>query len=237
MRAALSIPKPSSLVRIGAVALALSTGLTAQFDPTAPEPIHPLGGTFFVGGGGAQPEEVAKRFLEMGGGEKARIVVLSTVVMADDAIPFGSAGAEAHAFMLVSSDQLDAAAHALSDATCAWLAGDAVDMAALSGTAVEKALQALVERGGVIGCNGSVSSALSKVMITGGNGHAELGTGLDLIPGAVIDPGFDPASDKNRLLGVVSGQPTLVGLGIDQDGTMVLHRRYSAERFDAGVRC
>ena len=61
-----------------ALAFVLIAGsLSAQYDETAPEPIAPLRGTLFVGGGGTLPDEVYQRFVELAGGEDARLAVLT----------------------------------------------------------------------------------------------------------------------------------------------------------------
>ena len=81
--------------------------------------------------------------------------------------------------LLVSDAKTPAA---LNKATGVWILGD--DGPALArvtgGTAVEAALRAVIARGGVVGGNGSVARALTKVMITTGDPHATVSTGLDL---------------------------------------------------------
>ena len=204
----------------------------AQFDPTAPEPIPQLKGTLFLGGGGELPAEVYDRFVELAGGEDAKLVVLSVGQPADSTL--GLLRARKTASLQVIHNRSRLAANSpefgapLREATGVWIDGDDGTTFAevFQGTAVESALRGMIARSGVVGSNGGTSRALAKVMITAGNPHAAVGIGLDLVPGSVIDDHFDGMDRRNRLLGVLAAQPTLVGLGIEQDTALVLHQRF-----------
>ena len=195
---------------------------SSQFDSTAPEPLAPLGGTVLVGGGGSLPGGVYRLFVELAGGEDAKLAVLSF----SPSSPVPPALTDARLLRLGEGGTADEVVATLEDVTGAWLVGAAcTDLAAWAGKPVEKALQQVIERRGVVGCNGAAASALTRTMITGGEERATLGTGLDLIPGAVVD-GVFAKPRRLRMLDVVARQPRLVGLGIEERTVMVLRRRF-----------
>src|SRR5262249_33890985 len=113
----------------------------------------------------------------------------------------------------------------LTEATAAWLGGgDQTRLAgAYRGTAVERELRRLLDRGGVIGGTSAGASVMSSIMITGGNPQARIGTGFGLLPDVVIDQHFENRRRQNRLLGVLSQYPRCLGLGIDEQTAVVVH--------------
>src|SRR5262249_30681249 len=62
---------------------------------------------------------------------------------------------------------------------------------------------------------------LSAVMIQGGTSVADVGQGLGLLPGVVVDTHFAQRGRLPRLQGVVAKHPACMGLGIDE-GTAVV---------------
>jgi cyanophycinase len=90
------------------------------------------------------------------------------------------------------------------------------------GTAVEKALRALLNRGGVIGGTSAGAAVMSRVMITGGQEKATVGTGFGFLPGAVVDQHALRLSRLNRLLGVLADHPDLAGVAIDEATALVV---------------
>ena len=217
-------------VRIGLAPLVvfamLAPPLVAQFDESAPEPLMPVGGAVFLGGGGDVPVETFDRFRQLAGGENGKLVVVTTSPGAS--VPKPLAAAMVVSVTTGKGKQLTAAATAVGEASGVWLIADTGEQlaAVLRGSAVETALHGLLQRLGVLGGNGDVVRAFAQTTITGGDVHAVLGKGLDLIPGAVVDPSYRPASHQNRLLGVLAGQPRLVGFGIEACTVLVLHNRF-----------
>ncbi|MHC5540898.1 hypothetical protein ACYOEI_21965, partial [Singulisphaera rosea] len=55
--------------------------------------------------------------------------------------------------------------------------------------------------------------------------RADIGKGFDLISGAVIDQHFLKRNRMERLVGVLSSHPNLVGLGIDEETALVVDVR------------
>jgi len=222
-------------VRTGLQSLLLTSlcaSLSAQYDEAAPEPLRPLQGTVVLGGGGDLPAETFARFESLAGGAAAKLVVIRTSAkgealqaMVDATTVTVAPGNDTH---------IRAATAALAKATGVWLvAATASDLVgALRETDVETALQGVLLRGGVVGASGDAAAALSRTRITGGDAHATVGRGLDLVPGVVVVPEY-LKPDRNRLLGVLASQPRLVGVAVEAGTVLVLQKRFM-DVFGAG---
>ena len=92
------------------------------------------------------------------------------------------------------------------------------------GTAVEKALRTVLDRGGVIGGTSAGAAIMSRVMITGGQEKATVGTGFGFLPGTVVDQHALKRNRVNRLLGVLSDHPGLAGIAIDEATALVVRQ-------------
>jgi cyanophycinase len=112
----------------------------------------------------------------------------------------------------------------ITEATAVWFGGgDQVELvAAYRGTVVEREFQALLKRGGVIGGTSAGAAVMSDVMIEGGNPKADVGRGFGFVTNAVVDQHFLRRSRVNRLIGVLSVRPHLIGLGIDEGTAFIL---------------
>jgi cyanophycinase len=97
--------------------------------------------------------------------------------------------------------------------------------AAYHGTAVERELQKLLARGGVIGGDAAGAAVMSSLMIVGGAVEAEVGTGFGLVPGVVIDQHFQNRNRLHRLLGVLAKHPEYPGVGIDEETALIVRGR------------
>lgn len=186
----------------------------------------PLVGTMFLGGGGELPEVALARFVQMAGGDEANLVVLSTSEIA--VVPDALKQATLVKVLTAADEELAQAATRLGAATGVWLLADSGKQFAemFRSSVVETQLHMLVHRSGVLGANGDVVKALAATRITGGDAHATLATGLDLLPGVVIDTDYQVALHQNRLLGVLASKPELVGIGIETGTVTVLHNRF-----------
>jgi len=152
--------------------------------------------------------------------------VLTTAIAAQ--VPEALAHVPVVSVVAGDAAQLAQAAGQLANATGVWVVADSCQQFAdaLRGTGVATELFRLVHRDGVLGGNGDVIKALTEVSLVGGHVHATVGVGLDVVPGAVIDAMYDPKMRRNRLLGVLAGQPDLVGLAVEPETVAVLHRRF-----------
>jgi cyanophycinase len=214
--------------------------LRAAGEPKIDTPPRPetsdIKGSLVIVGGGMLPESIRDRFLELAGGKKsAKLVVIPTAsALADRTQNYRSyaywraQGVES-VQMLNTLDPKKANdptfVKPLTEATAAWLGGgDQTRLAsAYHGTAVERELRRLLDRGGVIGGTSAGASVMSSIMITGGNPQARIGTGFGLLPDVVIDQHFENRRRQNRLLGVLSQYPRCLGLGIDEQTAVVVH--------------
>jgi|GEM_PF-113018 len=119
----------------------------------------------------------------------------------------------------------------LRSAGGAWICGDPPSQLAqaYAGSAVEVELQALLRRGGVIG--GDAAAALcgvrfaSKSQIDQEDVQSQLSTGLDLVPGAIIDQHFSQQDRSDRLRLAVAEHPERYGLGIQAATAVVVQGR------------
>ncbi len=116
----------------------------------------------------------------------------------------------------------------LKEANAVWIAGgDQQRLAdAYVGTLVEKELQALLKRGGVIWGTSAGAAIMSKLMISSGKPPAtELARGFDLLPGTVIDQHFVARHREPRLLEVSQKYPGFVGIGVDEGTALIVKGR------------
>ena len=191
-------------------------------------------GSLVIVGGGLLPDTIRERFLELAGGKKGRLVVIPTASKWVDqtrisrSFNYWKAQGLASVALLHTLDRKEADdpsfVKPLTEATAAWLGGgDQSRLArAYHGTAVEKELQRLLARGGVIGGTSAGASVMSAIMIAGGNPQARVGQGLGLLPNVVIDQHFQNRKRQKRLLGVLADHPGCLGLGIDEKTAVIL---------------
>lgn len=230
-------------VALGA-ALAVASVATAPFweperaEAAAPPTTGPTpGGALVICGGGPLVESVRDRFLELAGGANARIVVIPTAHAFADTPravaalePWAGRVASVRLLHTRSRDQADDPefARPLAEATGVWLGGgqQAALTSAYLGTAVERRLNELLARGGVIGGSSAGASAMTRVMIAGGRRRAIEGRGFDFLPGAVVDQHFLKRDRVARLVGFLGEHPGLVGFGIDEQTALVVRGRH-----------
>ncbi|HEY1188923.1 MAG TPA: cyanophycinase [Gemmata sp.] len=230
---------PTRLHRVP-VLLALFTlgapGLTAADPP----PLDPRGlpGPLLIVGGGKLPSDARKAFFDVAGKEKAKIVVIPTAsANADDpkkADSFLAPWKELKPESVVLLHTRDAKkandpafTKPLTEATAVWFGGGDQSKltAAYRGTLVEKELNKLHARGGLIGGSSAGAAVMTDLMITGGTETAKLGAGFGFLPGFVVDQHFVARKRENRLAGVIATHPTRVGLGLDESTAILIRGR------------
>lgn len=98
----------------------------------------------------------------------------------------------------------------------------------MGNTPALKCLRRLYEEGATIAGTSAGAAAMPETMLIGGsndqtNAISAIGVapGLGLVEGVVIDSHFAERGRFGRLLGAVVGNPTNVGLGIDEDTAIV----------------
>lgn len=193
-----------------------------------------VSGALVIHGGGQVPDQVVDRFVQLAGGDSARIVVIPTASESADtpeaehSLDLWKARRAASVVLFHTRSREKANDPAfvepLRGATGVWLGGG--DQSKLTeaylDTAVERELEALLARGGVIGGTSAGAAVMTRVMIRGGESKADLGIGFDFVRGAVVDQHFLARNRANRLLGVLTSHPALVGLGIDEQTALVV---------------
>lgn len=216
--------------RLSVVVVILSPWIARSEHPTE------LPGPLVIVGGGKVPDDARREFVRLAGKDKAKIVVIPTAsASADDAKEdFTKAWLElkpASVVVLHTRDQKTADSadfvKPLTDATGVWFGGgDQTKLtAAYRGTLVEKELQKLHARGGVIGGTSAGAAVMSDIMIKGGTDVAELGTGFGFLPGSIVDQHFVARKRQKRLEGAVTLHPDHVGVGIDEGTALVIEKR------------
>ena len=226
------------------LAVVLGSLPAAQSAEPAPagDPGPPAGtaaGSLVIVGGGALPDAVRDRFIELAGGKNAHIVIISTASekantpqLLKTPAYFRAAGVEPVVFHAHSRAEADDPAYIkpLTEATGVWFTGGVQSrlIDTYHGTAAERELQKLLARGGVIGGTSAGAAVMSQVMILGsqttaGKMTAVVGTGFGFLQGVVVDQHFLTRHRLERLLGVLAQHPQYPGLGIDEQTAIVVH--------------
>ncbi|HEV3022950.1 MAG TPA: cyanophycinase [Pirellulales bacterium] len=187
------------------------------------------GGALVICGGGDLPDEVYERFVDLAGGENARIVVIPTAYpfeCIDDAIACHSSWFD---LSVKSVDFLHAETREEADdegfvgplvnATGVWITGG--DQGRLAdiyrGTRAEREIKRILERGGVVGGTSAGASIMSRTMIRAGSlQEAVVDDGFALVSRTVIDQHFLIRSRQERLFNVLSTHRDQIGIGVDE---------------------
>ncbi len=177
---------------------------------------------------------ILRRFLEISGGDEARIAVIPTAsALADTGSRyeklFTKLGA-ARVDVLAYAERKDAEnaewLRALDKATGIFLTGgnQLRISTILGGTAVAKAIRRRNARGVAIGGTSAGAAILSEHMIAFGEdggtpraGAATLAPGFGLTNRVIIDQHFRQRDRLGRLLAALAYNPFAVGIGLDED--------------------
>jgi cyanophycinase len=178
---------------------------------------------------------ILNRFVSLAGGPDATIAVVSTA---------SSLGAEAgeryrqvfaelgcatarplHAVTRPQAND-ETAAIAVRDATGIFLTGgNQLRLSStIGGTRLADAILERFRHGAVVAGTSAGASALSSHMIAfGASGAtpkhrmAQIAAGLGLLPGVIVDQHFQQRNRLGRLLSLIAQNPSLLGLGVDED--------------------
>lgn len=193
-----------------------------------------ISGSLVIVGGGPLPEAAMTSFLKLAGGEKAKLVIVPTAsTRVDDQSKeeltkrWIDRGVNS-ATVLHTRDREEANNSEflapLKDATGVWFGGGQQSRLAeaYQGTGFETAVKDLLKRGGVVGGTSAGAAIQSRVMIASGTKEPNIKTGLDLLPGAIIDQHFTERNRLPRLRSAVKQHPECVGLGIDEGTALIV---------------
>lgn len=188
--------------------------------------------------GGAEDKEgdqdVLKRFLEVSGGKKARVVIIPTASSLEDTGRryekiFKKLGAqEARALNVASRDQANKEEwlRFVDEADAIFITGgNQLRLSTiLGGTPMARAIRRANARGATVGGTSAGAAILSEHMIAHGEegttpkaGMVTLSPGFGLTNRFIIDQHFRQRDRLGRLLTALAYNPFAVGLGLDED--------------------
>jgi cyanophycinase len=178
---------------------------------------------------------ILQRFVALAGGPRALIAVIST------ASSFGLEAAERYrsVFSDLGAKQVtplhaatrseandEATAKAIRGASGVFLTGgNQLKLASIiGGTRVADAILSAFRDGAVVAGTSAGASAMSSHMVAfGASGTtpkqrmAQIAAGLGILPGVVVDQHFQQRNRLGRLLSLIAQNPSLLGLGVDED--------------------
>jgi cyanophycinase len=112
----------------------------------------------------------------------------------------------------------------------------------LGGSGLHRTLQGHYQRGGVVAGTSAGAAAMSQAMIYQGKagqamrkGTVQMTPGMGLLRNVVIDSHFTQRGRFSRLLEVVTGNPGVIGLGLDEDSGVVVRDGNRIEAIGSGV--
>src|SRR5438105_4230611 len=195
-------------------------------------------GTVIVIGGAEdkiRDRVILGRFVELAGGDSAKIAVISTASsLGAEAgeryrAVFGELGTKSvrplHAMTRAQAND-ETFARQLRDATGVFLTGgNQLRLSStIGGTRLAEAVMDRFRDGAVVAGTSAGASAMSTHMIAfGASGGtpkhrmAALAAGLGGLPSVIIDQHFQQRNRLGRLLSLIAQNPSLLGLGIDED--------------------
>ena len=196
--------------------------------------------------GGAEertPESpILKEFVRLAGGKRANIVVMTVATDSPEEVGaeyievFEKIGVKSVQAVDVSS-RADAIAEenikAVREASGLFFTGgDQLHITSLmGGTELQKAVHEIYEKGVIIGGTSAGAAMMSNSMILQGDGEeapklgaVEMGPGMDLIVGCMIDTHFSQRGRHGRLLTAVAHYPQDMGIGLDENTAMIVDK-------------
>lgn len=200
----------------------------------------PPGPLLIIGGGEDRccGTGVLDRFVELSGGERARITLVTTATGIPDEVHaeyervFRKLGVE-HTRELRLRGRADAdgdpAAAILRDSTGVFFSGgDQSRIRALVGSRANDILRERLATGLVVAGTSAGATAMGRTMILGGEGSevsaasVRTGPGLGLLPKMLIDMHFAERGRLPRLLSAVALDPDNLGVGIDENTAILV---------------
>ena len=178
---------------------------------------------------------ILSRFVALAGGPDARIAVISSASslgpLAGETYKriFTELGASEvwpiHATSRLQAND-DTAARVVHDSTGVFMTGgNQLRLSStIGGTAIAQAILERHRHGSVIAGTSAGASAMSSHMVAfGASGAApkqrmvQMAAGLGLLPSVIVDQHFQQRNRLGRLLATIAQNPSLLGLGIDED--------------------
>ncbi len=212
------------------------------FPPALPPRPYVENGSLVIVGGGGMPEGLFEKFIEMAGGNKAKLVYIPcsesekvpvSQRLLDRWLELGVASAvELHTKDRVAANSDETFLAPLREATGIWFGGGRQWNFSDSyyGTEAHRLMKQVVQRGGVIGGSSAGASIQSRylaranplgnfdIMVDG----YERG-GLGFIGGVAIDQHFSQRRRQKDMTSLVDRFPQLLGIGLDEKTAIIVH--------------
>jgi cyanophycinase len=207
--------------------------------------------------GGAEDKlghrRILRRFVHLSGGSDAVIAVCATASSLGDEITnlydkvFREIGAaDVISVRPVNRAEADAnvATKAVHGATGIFFTGgnQARLAAVVRGTALGDAVRAAYREGVVVGGTSAGASVVSEHMVSlGAAGETPkqrmvtLSQGLGLLPDVIVDQHFAERGRFGRLLALVAANPSLLGMGVDEDTSAIVTDENDLEVYGRGA--
>ena len=231
------------LVNLMAVALLAQNPAPANAAPAAPARtvVGPQRGALVIVGGGQTGPEITGRFVTLAGGKDAEVVVIPTAAERDpvDIKRVGERFSQAFGFknvtVLHTSDRAEADSEGfvapLKKARAVWFDGGRqwriVD--AFAGTRTQREIEAVLERGGVIGGSSAGATIQGSYLVRGAREGNDIlmakgyEQGFGYLRGVAIDQHILPRRRADDLVPVIEAHPDLLGIGIDESSAIVVN--------------
>lgn len=197
--------------------------------------------------GGVQTKEIVAKFVELAGGENARIIVIpnagsNPIYWSEVQVnEFNELGAKSD-YLLFTRETADADSN-LKKMDWAnavfFLGGDQSDLTRdMLGTKLLQKVFDIYNKGGVVGGSSAGAAVMSEVMITGNEllnkdsssafisiqkGNIETSKGFGFIRNAIIDQHFLKRKRHNRLITLMCEHPDLLGIAIDESTAIIVN--------------
>lgn len=207
--------------------------------------------------GGAEDKlghrRILRRFVTMSGGSQAVIAVCATASSLGDEITdlyekvfYELGAAEVLSVRPVNRAEANStvATKAIHGASGIFFTGgnQARLSSVLRGTALGEEVSAMYRRGTVVGGTSAGASVVSEHMVAlGAAGEtpkqrmANLAQGLGLLPDVVVDQHFSQRGRFGRLLALVAANPSLLGMGVDEDTSAIVTDEVLLEVYGKGA--
>jgi len=178
---------------------------------------------------------ILSRFIKLAGGSDARIAVISTASslgpLAGEMYRrvFGELGAaEVHPIHTTTRAQCSdpIAVRTVREATGIFLTGgNQLRLSStIGGTPLAQAVARRHREGAVVAGTSAGASAMSTHMVAFGASGAtpkqrmvQMAAGLGILPGVIVDQHFEQRNRLGRLLAIIAQNPSLLGIGVDED--------------------
>lgn len=197
--------------------------------------------------GGVHTTETSKKFVELAGGNNAKIIIIpnagSNPIKNSELHKkeFEELGAKAD-YLLFTRETADADSNIkkMSWANAVYfLGGDQSDLTRdMLGTKLLQKVYDIYNNGGVVGGSSAGAAVMSEVMITGNEllnkdstsafisiqkGNIETEKGFGFLKNAIIDQHFLKRKRHNRLISLMCEYPYLLGIAIDESTAIVVY--------------